>query len=379
MRTVMATLAILLSVSVAADFDAGLAAYDAGDYETAFNEFKPLAEQGDAAVQFNFGRMYYRGEGVLQDYKEAAKWYTKAAQQGFYKAQSDLGLMYFNGEGVVQNNKEAVKWFAKAAEQGNAQAQYNLGYMYAKGKGVLQDFKQAAKWYTKAAEQGDAMAQGSLGLMYAKGEGVPQDDVYAYMWWSVAWSNGNEIGRDNKGIIAEQMTPDKVAEAQRLAGECVKKDYKGCVIKKDAYGYPFAMTIDEIFTPTDVPLEQEAYEVGYLRCSGLLMLLGSQALSNGIGLNEQQLDERINTLGMVAALYGGITFSESMNAEEVMAVTSDNFNKKGKHLMFEYGDWINALDIRNDAIEQDNDHPLTKDQKQCEKLADELIRKIDGE
>ena len=49
------TLALLLIVSCAtawaADFDKGLAAYDAGDFATALAEFKPLAEQGYAAAQ----------------------------------------------------------------------------------------------------------------------------------------------------------------------------------------------------------------------------------------------------------------------------------------------------------------------------------------
>ena len=79
MRAMIAVFALLLSVNVAADFDDGVAAYEAGDYKTAFNEFKPFAEQGDAYAQFNLGFMYYNGQGVLQDHKEAVKWFTKAA------------------------------------------------------------------------------------------------------------------------------------------------------------------------------------------------------------------------------------------------------------------------------------------------------------
>ena len=33
-----------------ADFQAGVAAYDRGDYATAFREMKPLAEQGNASA-----------------------------------------------------------------------------------------------------------------------------------------------------------------------------------------------------------------------------------------------------------------------------------------------------------------------------------------
>ena len=32
----------------------------------------------------------------------------------------------------------------------------------------------------------------------------------------------------DRDIIAKQMTPSQIAEAQKLARECVAKDYKGC-------------------------------------------------------------------------------------------------------------------------------------------------------
>ena len=79
--------------------------------------FKPLAEQGDAAAQFNLGNMHLYGEGVPQDYAEAAKWYRKAAEQGDAEAQALLGLMYHNGEGVPQENVQAHKWFNLSASR----------------------------------------------------------------------------------------------------------------------------------------------------------------------------------------------------------------------------------------------------------------------
>jgi len=52
---------------VQADFAAGLAAYLAGDYQTALEEFLPLAEQGHARAQFYLGRMYDKGEDEVDD------------------------------------------------------------------------------------------------------------------------------------------------------------------------------------------------------------------------------------------------------------------------------------------------------------------------
>ncbi|MBN35132.1 MAG: hypothetical protein CMM46_10230 [Rhodospirillaceae bacterium] len=73
---------LLLAAPAWADFDDGLAAYDRGDYGTAFEEFLPLAEQGDAWPQILLGAMYYFGEGVEKDYAEAMKWYLLAAEKG---------------------------------------------------------------------------------------------------------------------------------------------------------------------------------------------------------------------------------------------------------------------------------------------------------
>ncbi len=89
--TAFAVLLVVLAAPAWADFSDGVAAYDRGDYATAFSEWKPLAEQGNAGAQFNLGVMYYKGRGVPQDYAEAVKWYRKAAEQGNAGAQFNLG------------------------------------------------------------------------------------------------------------------------------------------------------------------------------------------------------------------------------------------------------------------------------------------------
>ena len=119
-----------------ADLESAETAYLAGNYETAFKEYLPLAEKGNALAQYNLGFMYGEGLGVTQDYAEALKWYHKAVAQGFAGAQTNLGFMYGEGLGVTQDDTEALKWYRKAAEQDNAEALNNLGLMYAKGEGV---------------------------------------------------------------------------------------------------------------------------------------------------------------------------------------------------------------------------------------------------
>ena len=114
------------------------------------------------------------------------------------------------------------------AEQGYADAQFYLGAMYYLGIGASQNYKNAFKWFKLAAKQGNAPAQSNLGVMYAVGEGVIQDNVRAHMWANLSALNGNENGAKLRYSLAKKMNPSQVAEAQKLALECVKKNYKGC-------------------------------------------------------------------------------------------------------------------------------------------------------
>ena len=102
-------------------------------------------------------------------------------------------------------------------------AQFNLAAMYDLGRGVPQDDAEALRWYRLAADQGNASAQANLGRMYAEGRGVPQDRVAAHMWLSLAAARLSAAARDTivevRDAVAEQMTAEQVAEAQRLARE----------------------------------------------------------------------------------------------------------------------------------------------------------------
>src|SRR5579864_3106357 len=110
----------LAAISAAADFNAGLDAYKKGDYTTAAKEWRPLAEQGVAAAQFNLGLLYLDGHGVPQDPAEAAKWFTKSAEQDYTQAQHNLGAMYGAGQGVKRDYVQAYKWLNICAAKGNA-------------------------------------------------------------------------------------------------------------------------------------------------------------------------------------------------------------------------------------------------------------------
>ncbi len=192
---IVGSLTLLFASSLVApasggQFDDGVAAYERGDYATAFRLMKPLAEAGYAMAQHN------------------------------------LDVMYDFGRGVPQSDAEALTWYRKAAETGLPEAQHNLGLMYFRGQGVPPDFAEAARWYREAAEQGMADSQMNLALMYYHGQGVPRDYVLAHMWLDLAASQYPASAREKmadaihyRELVDSLMTPAQVAEAKRLAKE----------------------------------------------------------------------------------------------------------------------------------------------------------------
>jgi TPR repeat protein len=86
---------------------------------------------------------------------------------------------------------------------------------------VPQDHQEAVRWYRLAADQGYADAQYNLGVMYYKGQGVPQDYGEAHMWLNLATSRASgadaKLYAEVRDTVAGKMTPQQIAEAQRLA------------------------------------------------------------------------------------------------------------------------------------------------------------------
>ena len=62
-------------------------AYFKGDYKSALQKFRLLAEQKDAHSRYSLGVMYLNGHGVTKDYNEAIRWFMLSAKQEFPKAQ----------------------------------------------------------------------------------------------------------------------------------------------------------------------------------------------------------------------------------------------------------------------------------------------------
>ena len=120
-----------------------------------------------------------------------------------------------------------------AAEQGDGGAQYNLAEIYYIGKDVPNNYRLAFRWYLKAStstfnDDTNAMAFQNLGNMSEGGEGTIKDYVRAHMWYNIGAMYSGGVNETLRELLEEQMTSLQIQEAQKLARECVAKDYKDC-------------------------------------------------------------------------------------------------------------------------------------------------------
>jgi len=179
------------SVVSAEDFDAGRAAYEAGEPARAEAIWTPLAELGDRLSLYALGKLYDAGgPGFAPDPERAAEWYRRAAAAGSTDARNNLALLYAEGRGVERDPAAAAELWRRAAAAGHPQAQYNLAMAHYEGLGVPQSLEEAAVWFRRAADNGLPEGQFALAELYRLGIGLPRDEALALTWYQRARGGG---------------------------------------------------------------------------------------------------------------------------------------------------------------------------------------------
>ena len=191
-RAVLAAAALLLgaqvlgSASARADFDAGYAAFQAGDYEQAWTLLEPDAEGDDRRAQFLLGEMLLKGLGREVDHFAAAGWFQRAVREPDPDryALYALASQYFNGDGVPQDVANAITLYERAASLGDTDAMRALAAIHARGEAVPQDLNAALRWLFIIAQDGDPAAIERFNrLANAAGRSPP----FAGRWVAIAY------------------------------------------------------------------------------------------------------------------------------------------------------------------------------------------------
>ena len=218
---------------------AGLEAYQNGDYPTVLKQLIPLANSGDAAAQLQLGTMNEQGLGVSKNPQRAALRYRQAAVQGNAEAQYRLGKSYLTGLGIAQDKIVAMEWLKKSAAQGYEAARDLIDEetnkvehirLAAEAKAIAKvqaeaqaklaaEAKAKADAEEKKIEQAKVVAQAPMAKPIQHAPASPSSTSLpsriierSLMDWATAWSNKN--ARDYLAAYAPSYHPsDKSREA----------------------------------------------------------------------------------------------------------------------------------------------------------------------
>jgi TPR repeat protein len=152
------------SAEVAAIFDSGVAAYDAGRYEDAYKIWSQIQSE-DLAAMRNMAMMLRKGQGVPKNPQKAREIYEQAAEAGLTNAQADLADMLLRGEAGPPNPKRALPLLEAAAAANHPIAQFELGQFYETGELVPKNLTIARSLYAGAARHGMKQAQERLAML----------------------------------------------------------------------------------------------------------------------------------------------------------------------------------------------------------------------
>lgn len=116
------------------------------------------ADSGDAFACYKLGKIYFKGDIMLQDFDKAEKYLLSAEDNEF--TQYAIGKLYLQKE--KYDILKAVDCFEKSADK-NVWSSYQLGRLYLFGaEGLEKDKTKAVEWLTKSADNGNEVAQNML-------------------------------------------------------------------------------------------------------------------------------------------------------------------------------------------------------------------------
>lgn len=208
--------------------DAGVAAYDSGDYRTALRLLRPLAISGNAKAQYYLGQMYLKGRGVIKSQMQASDWIGKAAAQGYGNSETVLGKIkessnYFvwrsrgltpetaaaaveEMRGISQKTEdygEPLSWCEQDAKDYVAECREKMHRPAPAAQGILAPRSRQVVWSASSsannrlfsfleslAEKGDAGCAYHAGMMKLFSDSVERDPECALSWLRIAADAG---------------------------------------------------------------------------------------------------------------------------------------------------------------------------------------------
>lgn len=143
-------------------FNEGIAAYDAGEFNTAYAIWLPLAKAGDLGAMRNVGHMLRRGVGVEQNLERALWFYERAARAGLASAALNAGMLRIKPDSSYYDLQKGVEWLDLAAMGGSPDAMWELAKLIAREDATEENELAALALIKQAAALGHEEARQRL-------------------------------------------------------------------------------------------------------------------------------------------------------------------------------------------------------------------------
>lgn len=209
----------------AADYDAALADYEAGQYASALMRAKASGDAGDMRGALLAGYLMKTGLSGRKDYRSAAQYYEIAARAGDSDAMVALGEMGAMRQGGL-GGKDAKDWLTQAAKLGRTDAIMALAEIEIKGVDIPVNRNAGRDWLIVAMDKGEARAARKLGDLY-----IDQEPRTALSYYEKAADLGDgEAAYIAAVMYAENLSirPDE-ARAAMLMDKAAKAGVPGAM------------------------------------------------------------------------------------------------------------------------------------------------------
>ena len=258
----------------------------------AYRQFE-IAEskQPDDMMEYQLGRMLYRGEGCQHDLTRSIEYLELAAEKSNENAEYLVSTIYIE-QGIADKIPEAIERLEQLADRGkNSNAQYALGELFMSEESGHYDLDKGIDYLKAAAEQGHDYGQYQLGKLYTdpsieiydleKGleylkQSSSQENEYAQYWLGKIYTDPASSVHDLKegikylNLSAEQGNGHAQYRLGTLYTDPLMGKYdlvKGIEFLEEAadQGHVFAQyRLGKLYTNPDMEIYALEKGVGYL-------------------------------------------------------------------------------------------------------------------
>jgi TPR repeat protein len=210
-------------------------ALKSGEKKQAVISLQYAAEHGHGFANWQLGRMYADGDGVVRDDYRAFEYFQKfadshaddnpAVPRARFVTNAFVALGHYYLEGIPNTSvavspDRAVRMFSHAASYfGDPEAQFQLAKLYLSGTGVERDARRAVPWLVLASNKGHYQAQALLGRILFNGEHGIRQRASGLMWLTIACDGpGSKVPwiAQLRETAVQQATDDERAMAYIL-------------------------------------------------------------------------------------------------------------------------------------------------------------------